>query len=102
MLKIFTQLKYILCDIKKSNKLKEFNDESINHSGETNFESLFEWLLFRRIKPNDRSIKQLTNDSIGYTSTHHKWGVHDLLKCSLSGSSMPKTPEYQPINKRVA
>ncbi len=59
--------KYILCDIKKSNKLKEFHDESINHSGETNSskfnETLFEWLLFRRIKPNDKSIKQLTNDS---------------------------------------
>nr|AND49411.1 hypothetical protein RF2 [Sphagnum portoricense] len=64
--------KYILCDIKKSNKLKEFNDESINHSGETNSskfnETLFEWLLFRRIKPNDRSIKRLTNDSI-------VWGI---------------------------
>jgi hypothetical protein len=48
------------------------NDESINHCGETNSskfnETLFEWLLFCRIKPNDRSIKRLTNDSI-------VWGI---------------------------
>nr|AND48497.1 hypothetical protein RF2 [Flatbergium sericeum] len=60
--------KSILCDIKKSNKLKKIDDGSINHSGETNSskfnETFFEWLPFRGIKPNDGSIKQLTNNSI--------------------------------------